>query len=117
MLWFYAVFAVLTLGLMLPGAVSGHGEPLGSAVVASILAFSGPFTGIISRGHFDCSACCSFTKTILPYCGTILGIGFFLQLTPPPATKIGCALRILAWVLGLLAWFAGTLLSVIAANS
>jgi hypothetical protein len=114
---FYLVFAGLTFLLMLPGAISGHGEPVTNAVVASLLAFSGPFTGVISRGHYACPSCRSFTITLLPYCSTILGAGFLLQLMPPPVMRLARALRISAWVLALLAWFAGTLLSVLAANS
>ena len=117
LLWFYAVFAALTFLLMLPGAVSGHGEPLGTGVAAAMLAVSGPFTGILARDHWDCSGCHSFTMLILPYCGAALAGAFLFQFTPLPPMKFERPVRILTWVLGLLGWFAGTVLSVLVANS
>jgi hypothetical protein len=49
-IWFYLVFALLSLVILLPGAISGHGEPLSTSIWGIILAFAGPFTGMVSRG-------------------------------------------------------------------
>lgn len=117
LLWFSGVFAALTFLWMLPGAISGHGESLRNGVVASIFAFSGPFTGAISRGHWHWtgSGYGAFGMLVLPYCGTALAVALLFQLLPLRLMKM--KIRISIWILGLLGWFAGTLLSVIEANS
>lgn len=109
--WFYLGFAILTLLILLPGSVSGHGEPFGTSIWGVVLAFAGPFTGIASRG-FDSSY---GLPSIVPYCTAVLGGGLLFQLVPLPRRSLW--VRISAWCVGLFGWFAGTVLSTLAANS
>jgi hypothetical protein len=110
-IWFYLVFALLTLLILLPGSISGHGEPLSSSIWGVFLAFAGPFTGIASR-RFDSAY---GVPGIVPCCSVLLGAGLMLQLVPLP--RGGRWVRIPAWCVGLLGWFLGTLLSTLVANS
>ena len=109
--WFYLVFGSLTLLILLPGAISGHGEPWSTTIWGVIFAFAGPFTGMASRG-FDSSY---GTPAIVPFCCAVLGGGVLFQLVPLP--RGGRWLRISTWCIGLLGWFAGTALSTLVANS
>src|SRR3954464_11515730 len=77
---FYAAFVCLSLVLTLPGAINGHGEPLGISLTASLASFSGPFTGAILR-HYQ-SSCWQFSFHIFPFCAAILGAGFAFQFIP-----------------------------------
>ena len=111
LMWFYLTFAALNLLILLPGSISGHGEPFGTSMWGVILAFAGPFSGMASRG-FDPAHVLS---SIVSYCWAVLAGGVLFQLVPLPRGSKW--LRIATWCVGLLGWFAGTVLSTVAANS
>jgi len=117
-IWFYAGFAALTFLIMLPGAVSGHGEPIGHAILASLFAFLGPFTGAIARGD-DSAAYMSFGLRIFPFCAVAAGVAIFFQFYPLETLRVresaARTVRTVFWAFGLLSWFGGTILSVLLA--
>jgi hypothetical protein len=69
----------------------------------------GPMTGAISR---NCQSCClKFSLGLLPYCASFLAIGaipLFLRL---PFQCGASAVRMMMWIVGLLGWFLGGILS------
>jgi hypothetical protein len=69
----------------------------------------GPMTGAISR---NCQSCCwDFSLGLLPNCATFLILGtipLFLRL---PFRSGASALRMVMWIIGLLGWFLGGILS------
>lgn len=69
----------------------------------------GPITGAISR---NCQSCClEFSLGLLPYCLAFLILGtipLFLRL---PFQSGASALRMAIWILGLLGWFLGGIVS------
>jgi hypothetical protein len=69
----------------------------------------GPMTGAISRNFQSC--CLKFSLDLLPYCAAFLVIGaipLFLKLTFQCGAS---AVRMAMWVVGLLGWFLGGILS------
>ena len=72
---------------------------------ATLLTFCGPFTGAILR-PFQ-SDCWWFAGKLLLYCAPVLIFGVIFQLVWLPFRRGALVLRIAAWVLGLLGWFAG----------
>jgi len=110
---FYLVFAGWVLLLLLPGAITGHGEPFSTSVWGVILSFSGPFTGMISREFHSAY----LFRNIVPYCGAALGLAFLFQVVPLPRGSIWFWSRITVWCFGLLVWFSGSILSTLYANS
>lgn len=111
--WFYVGFASLTLLLVLPGAISGHGEPFSTSMWGVLFAFAGPFTGMASRG-FNASY---GTPSLVPYCCAALAGGLLFQLIPLRLGRVERGTRLFAWCVGWLGWFAGSLLSTLVANS
>lgn len=77
-----------------------------SAALGSI---TGPFTGAIAR-HFQ-SCCWQFSMSILPYSAALLAIGVLAQIVALPCKCCERAMRLTAWCLGLLGWFAGVVIS------
>ena len=109
LLGFYIAFAGLSLLLLLPGSLSGHGDTLPRSLTAAVASFSGPFTGAIARGFQSC--CLKFSIGLCPYCGSILGIGLVFQFIPLPFGRFERGFRLAMWSLGLLGWFGGVLVS------
>ncbi len=75
----------------------------------------GPMTGAISR---NCQSCClAFSLSLLPYCGAFLAAGTLpLFIKFPLFIKLpfkwgASALRMTLWVVGLLGWFLGGIVS------
>ena len=65
----------------------------------------GPMTGAISRG---CQSCClQNSLALLPYCGVVLALGIVPQFIRLPFHHGAKATRLVAWNIGLLAWFLG----------
>ena len=104
LLVFYVVSAVLSLLVLLPGSISGHGDTMGRSIAATLGAFSGPFTGAIARGFQRC--CWQFSLGLFPFCGAFLVCGLLMQIIPLPAWHQR-AVRLTAWCIGLAGWFAG----------
>jgi hypothetical protein len=78
-------------------------------ILTTLSTILGPMTGAISR---NCQSCClAASLGLLPYCGAILAVGtlpLFIKLT----FKWGAsALRMAMWVMGLLGWFLGGIVS------
>ncbi|MFO1457829.1 MAG: hypothetical protein U1G08_00365 [Verrucomicrobiota bacterium] len=73
------------------------------------LMFAGPLAGGIVRNGQACCRACSLA--LLPYCGAGLALGNLFQFIPLPAGKGWGRLRMAFWVLGLVAWFGGAILS------
>ena len=69
----------------------------------------GPLTGAISR---NCQSCClAFSLSLLPYCGAFLILGTIPSLVRLPFGSGASALRMTAWIVGLLGWFLGGIVS------
>jgi hypothetical protein len=69
----------------------------------------GPMTGAISR---NCQSCClEFSLSLLPYCGAFLILGTVPSLVRLPFVTGASALRMTAWIVGLLGWFSGGIVS------
>ena len=93
-LGFYLVSAALSLLVLLPGSLSGHGDTLGRSLAAALGAFSGPFAGAIARGFQSC--CWKFSLDLFPVCAAFLGGGMVLQMVPLPAIRRPRAIRLTA---------------------
>lgn len=69
----------------------------------------GPMTGAISR---SCQSCClSNSLSLLPYCGAFLAIGTIFQFIKLPVRRGAATVRLTIWVVGLLGWFLGGIVS------
>jgi hypothetical protein len=106
-LGFYFGFAAFTLFILSRQSASDWRENWNLA--AAVGSFSGPFTGAIARGFQSC--CWRFSVGVFPYCGALLLAGFVFQFVPIPWVSGERWLRLMAWSIGLLGWFAGGLVS------
>jgi hypothetical protein len=69
----------------------------------------GPMTGAISR---NCQSCClAFSLSLLPYCGAFLAVATLPLFIKLPFNWGASALRMTLWILGLLGWFLGGIVS------
>lgn len=69
----------------------------------------GPTTGAISR---DCQSCClKFSLSLLPYCAAFLIFGTIPLFLKLPFQCGASALRMIMWIVGLLGWFLGGIVS------
>ena len=69
----------------------------------------GPMTGAISR---NCQGCCpAFSLSLLPYCGAFLAAGTLPLFIKLPFSRGASALRMTLWIVGLLGWFFGGIVS------
>ncbi|MGA2035226.1 MAG: hypothetical protein ABSG68_23515 [Thermoguttaceae bacterium] len=100
-------FTVLTYWIAEHGIEQdGHGRLVFLTTCGTIL---GPMTGAISR---DCQSCClKFSLSLLPYCGALLAIGTIPLFVRLPFTQGAAVVRLAMWVVGLLGWFLGGILS------
>lgn len=73
------------------------------------LTFAGPLAGGIVRNGQSCCRACS--PALLPYSAAGLAIGVLFQVLPLPTGQGWGRVRMTLWVLGLVAWFGGTILS------
>ena len=105
LLGFYLGALGLSLLVLLPGSISGHGDTLGRSLAAALGAFTGPFAGAIARGFQRC--CWEFSLGLFPVCAAFLLGGLTLQIVPLPAFPQQRAIRLIAWCIGLAGWFAG----------
>jgi hypothetical protein len=78
---------------------------------ATLLTIFGPFTGAILR-PFD-QDCWQTSRGLLLFCAPLLVFGLLCQLVRLPFRRGAQALRIAMWVIGLLSWFAGSVLSLL----
>jgi hypothetical protein len=69
----------------------------------------GPMTGAISR---NCQSCClAFSVSLLPYCGAFLILGTVPLFVRLPFQRGALVLRMMLWIVGLLGWFLGGIVS------
>jgi hypothetical protein len=83
----------------------GHNRLVALTACGTIL---GPMTGAISR---NCQSCClRFSLGLIPYCAASLIIGAIPSFLYLPF-RGASILRMTAWVVGLLGWFLGAIVS------
>ena len=84
----------------------GHGRLVFLTTCGTIL---GPMTGAISR---DCQSCClKFSFSLLPCCGALLTLGTIPLFVKLPFKRGAGVLRMAMWIIGLLGWFLGGIVS------
>jgi hypothetical protein len=105
-LGFYLVFAGFTLFVLSRQSASDWRDNWN--VTATVGSLSGPFTGAIAR-HFQ-SCCWKFSVGLFPCCAALLLGGVVFQFVPLPWPS-GERLRLAAWIVGLLGWFGGGVVS------
>jgi hypothetical protein len=71
--------------------------------------FTGPMTGAISRQWQSC--CTEFSLKIMMFCAPALLLGILFQLIRLPFKKSAAAIRFFIWIVSLLIWFLGGILS------
>jgi hypothetical protein len=79
--------------------------------LATLLTFCGPFTAAILRPYAPDSW--EAARRLFPCCAAFLLCGAFCQFVPLPFQRGARGLRVAMWVLGLLGWFAGGVLSLV----
>jgi hypothetical protein len=104
---FVLVFSVLTLWSLASQSPSDWRNNQNAA--ATLLAVTGPFTGAIARNFQSC--CLNASLALFPWCLAILVLGAFCQFVPLPFRRGERFFRIGTWVIAMLGWFAGTVLS------
>lgn len=110
----WACAAVLMLWAVAMGLDDAAEQPRTVAATVAGVAL-GPMTGAISRGFQDC--CLAFSLSLLPYCLAALAVAVGVQLALPPSPAWLGPVRLLAWIVGLVVWFGGGLLSLLHALS
>jgi hypothetical protein len=106
----FLVFALLSIYCCLRMSV-----PPGTTVVAALAIVSGPFTsGLIRPGVRDRW---QFALTTLPFFAPFIGMGTVLQVLRLPLGRDDGVrvFHICTWMLGLLVWFGGAILSLLCA--
>lgn len=81
----------------------------------SMPTFLGPMMGGVMRS--DQSCCVKMSLSLLPIPLLLLAGGFGAQFIPVPRGALGDALRMTAWIIGCLVWFAMACLSALHAYS
>ena len=71
--------------------------------------FTGPMTGAIAHQWQSC--CTEFSLKIMMFCAPVLLFGTIFQLIKLPFKKSAGAIRLFLWILCLLIWFLGGILS------
>jgi hypothetical protein len=108
---FLAVWLPWTVlvALIVHGGLDRGPDHNGRVLLTTLLSFTGPMVGAISRG---CQSCClQASLALLPYAGGCLMAGCVVQWLPLPRHTASDVLRVLAWVTGWLAWFGSGVLS------
>ena len=83
--------------------------------LATAFSFFGPFNGAMLRDWQGC--CFKFSLEVFPYVGAMLGLGIFMMFLRLPRGWIAATVRMLFWILGGSAWFAGAIVSYLHALS
>lgn len=110
---FIAAFSALTLWVLArQGPSDWHHN---RNFTATLLTVSGPFTGAIARP--TTSDCLTFAWKLFPCCGAILALAVVVQWAPLPFQRGATAIKMTFWVIGLLGWFGGGVLSLMYALS
>jgi hypothetical protein len=78
-------------------------------VLTTAATITGPMTGAIARQLQSC--CTEFSLKIMMFCAPVLLLGVLFQLIKLPFKKFAAASRLVIWILCLLIWFLGGILS------
>lgn len=104
----WAVFTVLTF-LIADGGIDRGRDHYRQVLLTTCATLLGPMTGAISR---QCQSCClANSLALLPYSGAFLALGAIPQFINLPIRRGAAAIRITAWIVGLLGWFLGGIFS------
>lgn len=103
----WLAFTALTFSIVERGIEQyDHNRLVALTTLGTIL---GPMTGVISR---NCQSCClKFSLGLLPYCGAILIAGAASLFARLPFKRGASILRMVLWIVGLLGWFLGGIVS------
>lgn len=105
-LGFLLVFSGFTLFLV---CQPKNNEGVADIVVTALATATGPMVGAVAR---NCQSCClKFSLSLMPWSGAFLATGILFQFVPLPFHRFARALRLTMWVLGLLGWFGGGVIS------
>ena len=86
-----------------------NNEGVANIVVTTLATASGPMVGAVAR---NCQSCClKFSLSLLPWSGAFLVTGTLFQFVPLRFQRLARTLRLTMWVLGLLGWFGGGVIS------
>ena len=104
----WLAFSVLTLAIVVSALERAADRPRTVAATVAATAL-GPMTGAVSRDFQDC--CLKFSLWLLPWCVGGLFAGVATQVVVPPHGRLTGAVRVAAWVAGLVVWFGGGIVS------
>lgn len=104
----WLAFSTLTLLIVL-GALDRAAEKPRTVAATTAATVLGPMTGAVSRDFQGC--CLKFSLHLLPYCLGALLVGLAVQLVVPPRGWLTGTVRVIAWIVGLVAWFGGGIVS------
>lgn len=113
LLAFVAAFSALTFWALLLQSPSDWRD--NHNLAATSLTVLGPFTGAIARPSQ--ASCWRFAWGLFPYCAGILSLAVIFQFIRLPLRRGAKATQIVMWVLGLLGWFGGGVISLLFALS
>ena len=100
-------FTVLTYWIAEHGIEQDSHRKL--VILTTLGTILGPMTGAISR---NCQSCClAASISLLPYCGAFLAAGTLPLFIKLPFKWGASALRMALWIVGLLGWFLGGIVS------
>jgi hypothetical protein len=97
-----ANFAILCIGL------DGQNKYI-YTLLTTAATITGPLTGAIARQWQSC--CTEFSLKIMMFCAPVLLLGTIFQLIKLPFKKFAAAIRLFIWIVCLLIWFLGGILS------
>ena len=104
----WGLFTALTYYIADMGVDDGPDHDA-TVTITTLASITGPMVGAISR---DLQSCClEFSLWLLPYCGTLLAVGFLAQLVRLPRWGVIRSFQLLLWLIGLIAWFGGGIVS------
>ncbi|MCX6895937.1 MAG: hypothetical protein NTZ16_10660 [Verrucomicrobia bacterium] len=106
---FVIAFSALTFWFLVHQSANDWRE--NKNYTATLLTISGPFTGAIARPSE--AGCLRFAWKLFPSCAAVLFLGVICQLIPFPFQRGSQRLRVSMWIVGLLGWFAGSVLSLL----
>jgi hypothetical protein len=110
---FAVAFSALTFWAVIHMSPGDWKDSRNHPYAATLLTICGPFTGAILRPYDPYSW--EVARRLCPYCAAFILGGAFFQFVPLPFQRYEQGLRISIWVLGLLAWFGGGVVSLICA--
>ena len=104
----WLAFSVLTLFIVM-NALDRAGDRPRTVAATTAATVLGPMTGAVSRDFQGC--CLKFSLALLPWCLGGLVAGVATQIVVPPRGRLTGAVRVVAWVAGLVVWFGGGIVS------